>query len=148
MVVNAGVDSMGGVNDGGVEVSSAPSAQQSSYLEKTQAELRETFTAAERFRRELEFLQKGGDPLDLKVGNGTSVSLQSTSLFDQHPEQFGTSEVKGSFAITASPHGDSVDSSGRLGAPSVGEPNSADNLMLFDCEISFMKLKEDHCIFV
>ncbi|KAL8215078.1 hypothetical protein R6Q57_004527 [Mikania cordata] len=141
MVVNAGVDSMGGVNDGGVEVSSAPSAQQSSYLEKTQAELRETSTAAERFRRELEFLQKGGDPLDLKVGNGTSVSLQSTSLFDQHPEQFGTSEVKGSFAITASPHGDSVDSSGRLGAPSVGEPNSADNLVLFDCENKFHEVE-------
>ncbi|XP_076938316.1 chromatin modification-related protein EAF1 B-like [Bidens hawaiensis] len=89
-VVNAGVDSMGGVIDGGVEVSSTPSAQQSSYLEKTQTELRETFTAAEKFKRELEFLQKGGDPLDLKVENGTSVSLQSTSLLDQHPEQFVT----------------------------------------------------------
>ncbi|MFS7902303.1 putative transcription factor MYB-HB-like family [Helianthus anomalus] len=141
MVVNAAVESMGGVIDGGVEISSAPSAQQSSYLEKTQAELRDTFTAAEKFRRELEFLQKGGDPLDLQVGNGTSVSLQSTSLFDQHPV---TSEVKGSFAITASPHGDSVESSGRLGAPSVGErePNSADNLMLFDRENKFHEVEK------
>ncbi|XP_076921762.1 chromatin modification-related protein EAF1 A-like [Bidens hawaiensis] len=141
-IVNAGVDSMGGVIDGGVEVSSAPSAQQSSYLEKTQAELRETFNAAEKFKRELEFLQKGGDPLDLKVENGTSVSLQSTSLLDQHPEHFVTSEVKGSFAITASPHGDSVESSGRLGAPSVGEPNSADNLMLFDRENKFHEVEK------
>lgn len=45
------------------------------------------------------------------------------------------SEVKGSFALTASPHGDSVESSGRLGAPpTVCEPNSADNLLLFDGE--------------
>ncbi|PWA63092.1 HAS subgroup [Artemisia annua] len=136
LVVNAGVDSMGGVTDGGVEISSAPSLQKSSDLEKTQAELRETFSAAERFRRELEFLQKGGDPLDL-TGNAASLSLQSTSLTGQDPEQFVTSEVKGSFAITASPHGDSVESSGRLGGPSVGEPNSADNLMLFDDENKF-----------
>ncbi|KAI7735698.1 hypothetical protein M8C21_032258 [Ambrosia artemisiifolia] len=124
LVVNAELDSMGGVG-----ISSTPSLQQSSDLEKTQAELRQTFTTAEKFRRELEFLQKGGDPLDLKPGNATSISFQSTSL-KGHPEQFVTSEAKGSFAITASPHGDSVESSGRLGAPSVCEPNSADNLML------------------
>ncbi|KAJ0779613.1 putative transcription factor MYB-HB-like family [Helianthus annuus] len=121
LVVNAERNSMGGVG-----ISSTPSLQQSSDLEKTQAELRQTFTTAEKFRRELEFLQKGGDPLDLKPVNATSVSFQSTSLRG-HPEQFVTSEAKGSFAITASPHGDSVESSGRLGAP---EPNSADNLML------------------
>lgn len=40
MVVDAGADSMGGVIDGGVEISSAPSPPQSSDLEKTQAELR------------------------------------------------------------------------------------------------------------
>ncbi|KAI3787897.1 hypothetical protein L2E82_00395 [Cichorium intybus] len=141
LLVNAGVDSMGGVIDGGVEISSAPSSHQSSDLEKTQAELRETFSAAEKFRKELDFLQKGGDPLDLKVGTAASVSLQSTSLTDQHPEQFVTSEVKGSFAITASPHGDSVESSGRLGALSVGEPNSADNLMLFDGDNKFREVE-------
>nr|XP_043619256.1 chromatin modification-related protein EAF1 B-like isoform X2 [Erigeron canadensis] len=125
LVVNAELNSMGGVG-----ISSTPSLQQLSDLEKTQAELRQTFTAAEKFRRELEFLQKGGDPLDLKPGKAASISFQSTSLTDRHPEQFVTSETKGSFAITASPHGDSVESSGRLGAPSVCEPNSADNLML------------------
>lgn len=46
------------------------------------------------------------------------------------------SEAKGSFAFTASPHGDSVESSGRLGA-NLCEPNSADNLMLFDGEHEF-----------
>lgn len=34
--------------------------------------------------------------------------------------------------MTASPHGDSVESSGRPGGPTVCEPNSADNLLLFD----------------
>lgn len=40
------------------------------------------------------------------------------------------SEAKGSFALTPSPHGDSVDSSARPGAPSVSEPNTADNLLV------------------
>lgn len=44
------------------------------------------------------------------------------------------SEAKGSFALAASPHGDSVESSGRPGAPACREPNSADNLLLFDGE--------------
>ncbi|CAH1431916.1 unnamed protein product [Lactuca virosa] len=142
LIVNAEFDSMGGVIDTGVGISSKPSLQQSSDLEKTQAELRQTFTAAEKFRRELEFLQKGGDPLDLKPGNAASISFQSTSLTDRHL----TSEAKGSFAITASPHGDSVESSGRLGAPSVCEPNSADNLMLFDGanNINLSKLDVGH----
>ncbi|KAI3772874.1 hypothetical protein L6452_04068 [Arctium lappa] len=141
LVVNAELDSMGGVDDSGAGISSTPSLQQSSDLEKTRAELRQTFTAAEKFRRELEFLQKGGDPLDLKPGNAASVSFQSTSLTDRHPEQFVTSEAKGSFAITASPHGDSVESSGRLGAPSACEPNSADNLMLFDGDNKFQEIE-------
>lgn len=42
------------------------------------------------------------------------------------------SEAKGSFALAASPHGDSVDSSGKLGIPAVSEPNTADNLLFFD----------------
>lgn len=47
---------------------------------------------------------------------------------------FDLSEAKGSFALTASPHGDSVDSSARPGAPLASEPNTADNLLLFDGE--------------
>lgn len=49
------------------------------------------------------------------------------------------SEAKGSFALTASPHGDSVESSGRPGATTVCEPNSADNLLLFDGESEFLE---------
>lgn len=49
------------------------------------------------------------------------------------------SEAKGSFALADSPPGDSVESSGRPGAPSSYEPNSADNLMLFDGENSILK---------
>lgn len=44
---------------------------------------------------------------------------------------FYCSEAKGSFALAASPPGDSDESSGRPGAPRANDPNSADNLMLF-----------------
>ncbi|KVH94229.1 HAS subgroup, partial [Cynara cardunculus var. scolymus] len=153
-IVNAEVDSMGGGIDGRLGISSTFSPQQSTNLEKTQAELsqhqhngdhshcRQMFTAAEQFRRELEFLQKGGNPLDLKTASAASVSVQSTSLTDLHQEQFVTSEAKGSFAVTASPHGDSVGSSGRLGGPSVCEPNSADNLVLFGGDSKFRELEK------
>ncbi|PWA59614.1 homeodomain-like, Helicase/SANT-associated domain, Myb-like domain protein [Artemisia annua] len=97
LVVNAELDSMGGVG-----ISSTPSPQQSSDLEKTQVELRQTFSAAEKFRRELAFLQSGGDPLDLKPANAASISFQSTSPIERHPEQFVTSEAKGSSAESSS----------------------------------------------
>lgn len=132
-VVNAEVDSMGGVVDGGVGVGLKTSPRRAA-IEKAQAELRQEYDAREERRKELEFLEKGGNPLDFKSGNAASVSVQSTSLTDQHQEQFVTSEAKGSFVLTASPHGDSVDSSARPGAPSINEPNSADNLLLFDGE--------------
>ncbi|WJX81703.1 hypothetical protein P8452_64551 [Trifolium repens] len=132
-VVNAEVDSMGGVVDGGVGIGLKTSPRRVA-IEKAQAELRQEYDVREERRRELEFLEKGGNPLDFKLGNAASVSVQSTSLTDQHQEQFVTSEAKGSFVLTASPHGDSVDSSARPGAPSISEPNTADNLLLFDGE--------------
>ncbi|KAL2540751.1 Chromatin modification-related protein EAF1 A [Abeliophyllum distichum] len=133
LLVNAEVDSMGGVVEGGVGISNKTSPRRA-VIEKVQAELRQEYDVREERRRELEFLEKGGDPLDFKIGNASSVSVQSTSLTDHNPDQFVTSEAKGSFAFTASPHGDSVESSGRPGAPLSCEPNSADNLMLFDGE--------------
>lgn len=109
------------------------------------------------------FLQ-GGNPLDYKLGIVASVSVQSTSITDQHPDQIVTryllqdafvylillkilllfsqifvlhySDAKGSLAFTASPHGDSVESSGRPGR-TPWDPNSADNLLLFDAENEF-----------
>jgi hypothetical protein len=36
----------------------------------------------------LEFLEKGGNPLDFKFGIATSHSVQSTSLTDQQAEHF------------------------------------------------------------
>lgn len=36
------------------------------------------------------FNLQGGNPLDFKLGFGASVSVQSTSITDQHPEQFVT----------------------------------------------------------
>ncbi|KAM7527408.1 hypothetical protein LguiB_030818 [Lonicera macranthoides] len=134
LLVNAEVDSMGGVVDGGGGVGTKSSPRRAA-IKKAQAELRQEYDVREKRRRELEFLEKGGNPLDFKSGNTASVSVQSTSLTDQQPGQFVTSEVKGSFALTASPHGDSVESSGRPGGVrSVCEPNSGDNLMLFDGE--------------
>ncbi|CAH9099825.1 unnamed protein product [Cuscuta epithymum] len=126
LVVNAEVDLMGGVVEGGV------TSPWSASLQKVQEKLRQEFDVREESRRQLEFLEKGGDPLQFKYGNAASVSVQSTSL--TQPDQFVISEAKGSFAFTASPHGDSVESIGRPGATLLCEPNSADNLLLFDGE--------------
>ncbi|XP_054779848.1 LOW QUALITY PROTEIN: chromatin modification-related protein EAF1 B-like [Prosopis cineraria] len=131
-LVNAEVDSMGGVVD--CRTGKGLKTSHQAAVEKAQAELRQECDVREERRRELEFLEKGGNPLDFKFGNAASVSVQSTSLTDQRHEQFVTSEAKGSFALAASPHGDSVDSSARPVAPLINEPNTADNLLLFDRE--------------
>ncbi|XP_074268479.1 chromatin modification-related protein EAF1 A-like [Silene latifolia] len=129
-LINAEPDAMGGVLDGDVGIGTKPSPRRAA-IEKAQAELRLEYDIREERKRELEFLEKGGDPLDFKFGHAVSVSVQSTSHTDQQLDQNLTSEAKGSFALTPSPHGDSVESSGRLGVTTTCEPNSADN---FDCE--------------
>ncbi|KAJ3691886.1 hypothetical protein LUZ61_000021 [Rhynchospora tenuis] len=106
---------MGGMVDCGVELDSKTSPRRAA-IEKAQEELRLEYDVREERRRELEFLEKGGNPLDFKFGNVASLSVQSTSLNV-------TSEAKGSFALAPSPHGDSVESSG---------PNMADNLLLLE----------------
>ncbi|TYJ23746.1 hypothetical protein E1A91_A08G213900v1 [Gossypium mustelinum] len=133
LLVNAEVDFMGRVVDGGVGIGVKTSPHRSA-IEQAQAELRQEYDVREERRRELDFLEKGGNPLDFKYSNAASVSVQSTSLTDQHAQHFVTSEAKGSFAQSASAHGDSVESSGRPGVPAACEPNSADNLLLFDGE--------------
>ncbi|XP_047973294.1 chromatin modification-related protein EAF1 B-like isoform X3 [Salvia hispanica] len=133
LLVDAEVESMGGVVEGGVAIAHKTSPRRLA-IERIQGELRQEYNVRDETKRELEFLEKGGNPLDLlKPGDAASGSVQSTSLTNQHQDHLVTSEAKGSFAFTASPHGDSVESSGRLGANSC-EPNSADNLMLFDGE--------------
>ncbi|KAJ9169764.1 hypothetical protein P3X46_017919 [Hevea brasiliensis] len=139
-LVNAEVDSMGGVVEGGVGIGIKTSPRRAA-IERAQAELRQEYDVREERRRELEFLEKGGNPLDFKFGSAASVSVQSTSLTDHHTEHFVTSEAKGSFALTASPPGDSVESSGRPGAPTVCEPNSADN---FDGENEILEGERKH----
>ncbi|KAH9626118.1 hypothetical protein KSS87_002992, partial [Heliosperma pusillum] len=126
LIVNAEVDSMGGIVDGGVDIDTNPSPRQAA-IEKAQAELRVEYDVREERRRELEFLEKGGDPLDFKFGRVASVSVQSTSNTDRHQDINLTSEAKGSFALAASPHEDSVESNGRLGVTTACEQNSADN---------------------
>ncbi|KAL8480769.1 hypothetical protein ACS0TY_027345 [Phlomoides rotata] len=136
LLVNAEIDSMGGVVEGGAGIACKTSPRRAA-IEKVQAELRQEYTVRDKTKRELEFLEKGGNPLDLlKPRNAASISVQSTSFTDQHPDQFITCEAKGSFANTTSPHEDSVESSGRLGTNTC-EPNSADNIMLFDGEPEF-----------
>ncbi|TYI16037.1 hypothetical protein ES332_A08G228000v1 [Gossypium tomentosum] len=133
LLVNAEVDFMGRVVDGGVGIGVKTSPHRSA-IEQAQAELRQEYDVREERRRELDFLEKGGNPLDFKYSNAASDSVQSTSLTDQHAQHFVTSDAKGSFAQSASAHGDSVESSGRPGVPAACEPNSADNLLLFDGE--------------
>ncbi|XP_031405260.1 chromatin modification-related protein EAF1 B-like [Punica granatum] len=124
---------MGGVVDGGVGIGIKTSPRRAA-IEKAQAELRQEYDVREERRRELEFLEKGGNPLDFKFANVASLSVQSTSLANRHPEQFHSSEAKASFALAASPHGDSVESSGRPGPPSISGRKSTDNPVLFDGE--------------
>ncbi|XP_056170193.1 chromatin modification-related protein EAF1 B-like isoform X3 [Syzygium oleosum] len=113
LLVNAEVDSsMGGVADCGVGTSIKASPHQAA-IEKAQTELGLEYDYREERRRELEFLEKGGNPLDFKYSTATAASVQSTSLTDQHLEQVATSEARGSFALAASPHGDSLESSDR-----------------------------------
>ncbi|XP_020573993.1 chromatin modification-related protein EAF1 B-like isoform X2 [Phalaenopsis equestris] len=133
LLVNAEVDSMGGVVDCEVGLDSQSSPHRAA-IAKTQEELRLEYDVREERRRELEFLEKGGNPLDYKFGRATSISVQSTSLRDQLAEQHVTSEAKGSFALATSPHGDSVESSGRPAGSMGREPNIADNLLLFSGE--------------
>ncbi|GAB2298526.1 hypothetical protein Dimus_032590 [Dionaea muscipula] len=135
LLINAEVDSMGGVIDGGVGIGTKTSPRRAA-IEKAQAELRLEYDVREERRRELEFLVEGGNPLDFRFGHAASVSVQSTSFTDQHAEQYLISEAKGSFALTASPYGDSVESSGRLGINVASEPNSADN---FDGESQLLE---------
>ncbi|XP_022848727.1 chromatin modification-related protein EAF1 A-like, partial [Olea europaea var. sylvestris] len=130
ILVDAEVDSMGGV---GIGSKTSPLRAE---IEKVHSELRQEYNVRDEKRRELEYLEKGGNPLDFMLGNVASVSVQSTSLKNHNPDRFVTSEAKGSFAYLASLHGDSVESSGRPGA-APPEANSADNIMLFDGKNEF-----------
>ncbi|KAI9107200.1 hypothetical protein K1719_021809 [Acacia pycnantha] len=127
---------MEGVIDGGVGIGLKTSPRRAA-IEKAQAELRREYEVHEERKRELEFLEKGGNLLDFKFGNVVSASIQSTSLTDhyQHHEQF---EAKGSFALTVPPHGDSVDSTARPGGPSVSEPDT-DSLLIFGIDNELAK---------
>ncbi|KAI9123642.1 hypothetical protein K1719_004942 [Acacia pycnantha] len=129
---------MGGVIDGGVGIGLKTSPRRTA-IEKAQAELKREYEVREERKRELEFLEKGGNLLDFKFGNVVSASVQSTSLTDhyQHHEQF---EAKGSFALTVLPHGDSVDNTARPGGPSVSEPDTdADSLLILGIDNELAK---------
>ncbi|KAL6615442.1 hypothetical protein ACP70R_037712 [Stipagrostis hirtigluma subsp. patula] len=126
---------MGGIAECGVSVDTKASPRRVA-IEKAQEELRQEYDVREERRRELEFLEKGGNPLDFKLGHVASLSVQSTSVTDQITEQNVISEAKGSVAFAASPHGDSVESSGKQGNLLCREGNTADNLMLLDGDTS------------
>uniref|UniRef100_A0A0D3GWX0 Myb-like domain-containing protein n=1 Tax=Oryza barthii TaxID=65489 RepID=A0A0D3GWX0_9ORYZ len=126
---------MGGIAECGVNIDQKASPRRAA-IEKAQEELRQEYDVREERRRELEFLEKGGNPLDFKLGHVASLSVQSTSVADHITEQNVISEAKGSFAFAASPHGDSVESSGKPGSSSCRDANTADNLMLLDGDTS------------
>ncbi|KAK8452987.1 hypothetical protein SEVIR_5G210200v4 [Setaria viridis] len=127
--------SMGGIAECGVSVDTKASPRRAA-IEKAQEELRQEYDIREERRRELEFLEKGGNPLDFKLSHVASLSVQSTSVTDQIADQNVISEAKGSFAFATSPHGDSVESSGKPGNSLCREGNTADNLMLLDGDTS------------
>ncbi|XP_004960997.1 chromatin modification-related protein EAF1 B isoform X1 [Setaria italica] len=128
-MVNAEPCSMGGIIDYGVGVGTKLSPRSLS-IEKAQEELRQEFDVREERRRELEFLEKGGNPLDFKFVHVETVSVHSASLTNQTEAQNVISDAKGSFP--ASPYGDSVESTGKPGSSLCRETNTADNLMLLD----------------
>jgi len=77
---------MGGIAECGVSVDTKASPRRAA-IEKAQEELRQEYDVREERRREFEFLEKGGNPLDFKLGNVASLSVQSTSVTDQIAEQ-------------------------------------------------------------
>ncbi|KAK1351810.1 Helicase/SANT-associated [Heracleum sosnowskyi] len=114
-LVNADDGSMGVVDHkGGVPTDIPP---QLTVIEETTSEIKQRFVSHEEAKRQLDFLEEGGDPLDFGAGNVSSLSVQSTSLMDQKHDQLGTSKAKDSLAVAASPPGNSIDSSGRPKAP-------------------------------
>ncbi|KAF8726900.1 hypothetical protein HU200_019382 [Digitaria exilis] len=120
---------MGGIIDYDVGVGTK-SSPRSLAIEKAQEELRQERDVREERSRELEFLEKGGNPLDFRFVHVETVSVHSVSLTNQIEAQNVISDAKGSFS--ASPHGDSFESSDKPGSSLCRETNTADNLMLLD----------------
>lgn len=126
---------MGGVVDCGVGTDTKASPRRAA-IDESQTQMPMKADGTVERMKEFEFLVNGGDVLTYKVSQAGSISVQSTSIRDQLAEQYIISEAKSSFALAPSPHGDSVESSGRPGGSSGREPNIADNLLLFDGENS------------
>ncbi|KXG22683.1 chromatin modification-related protein EAF1 B isoform X1 [Sorghum bicolor] len=126
-MVNAEPCSMGGIMDYDVGVGTK-SSPRSMAIEKAQEELRQESDVRDERWRELEFLEKGGNPLDFNFVHLETVSVHSASLTNQIEAQTVISDAKRSFS--ASPLGDSVESTDKPGGSLCREINTADNLML------------------
>ncbi|PHT35565.1 hypothetical protein CQW23_23265 [Capsicum baccatum] len=59
----------------GITKKSLRSATRETIIEEVRTELREGYAFSEEKRRELDFLDKGGDPLDFKFGNYVSPTV-------------------------------------------------------------------------
>ncbi|URD79462.1 HSA [Musa troglodytarum] len=70
-----------------------------------------------------------GGVVDCGLGVDTKTSPRHAAIEKAQAELH---EAKGSFTLAASPHGDSVESSGRPGGSIGREPNIGDNLLLLD----------------
>ncbi|CAM6127578.1 unnamed protein product [Calypogeia fissa] len=78
-------------------------------IEKAQAELRREVAVREERRRELEFLEKGGEPLDFFTA--ATSALPPFSPTDPLAEPLVSSEVEGGYALNPLANGDSLENS-------------------------------------
>ncbi|KAH9566418.1 hypothetical protein CY35_04G129200 [Sphagnum magellanicum] len=75
-------------------------------IEKAQAELRRDLAVREERRRELEFLEKGGEPLDFKFGEVSLLSSSSPSPAEPLADQLLFSEGEGGSVANTIVNGD------------------------------------------
>ncbi|XP_020081274.1 chromatin modification-related protein EAF1 B-like, partial [Ananas comosus] len=139
------VDSTRGIVDCGIGMDTKSSPRLAA-IRKAQAKLRQEYDAVDEQRREIGFLEKGGNPLDFKFGRVASFRVQSTSMTDQLAEQHLTREANGSFASAASHHGDSV---GNNLLPFEGDSNSFGGVRNVKCSntrtnLALFKQSEQH----
>lgn len=69
----------------------------------------------------------------------TDISLHLSHFLSLY---YDVSEAKGSFAVAASPHGGLVDSSAKPVVASISEPDTADNILLFNRENELAESKK------
>ncbi|XP_017228931.1 chromatin modification-related protein EAF1 A isoform X2 [Daucus carota subsp. sativus] len=114
-LVNADIGSMGIIDHKGGAPTELP--PHIAVIEDTISKLKQHNVSYEEAKRQLDFLEKGGDPLDFRANSASSLSAQSTLLMDHRHDHLGTSIVKDRLAVAASPPKDSIESNSKTQAP-------------------------------